>query len=141
MGGIWRITIVMLVAVAASVGAVVKLETTQPLNVSACGRVGPSDPSYSVTTRTQPDPPRQPSSDVLVTVDHGGGPVNGAGVCLSVDMVGMPMGMSKFEGQQISPGLYDDVVTFGMAGMWEGTVVVTVAGKAVVSQPVNYMVR
>ena len=141
MGGIWRITIVMLVAVAASVGAVVKLEAKQPLEVSACGRTGPSDPSYKVTTRTQPNPPHQPSSNVLVTVDHGGQPVNGASVCLSVDMVGMPMGMSKYEGQQISRGLYDDVVTFGMAGSWEGTLVVSVAGKAVVSQPVSYQVR
>ena len=140
MRGFWRIALVVAVAVVASAAAVVKLEATQPLNTSGCGSAGPSDPSYTVTSRPQPNPPSTPSSAVVVSVKRRGQPVNGATVCLSLDMVAMPMGVSKYLAHQISPGVYEDIVSFAMAATWIGTLVVAVEGKRVFSQSVTYHV-
>lgn len=137
---IWRIAVVVVLAVVASVAATAKLEGTHPVNTSACGRIGPNDPTYTLTTRTQPEPPRSPSSDVLAFVMRQGRPVTGANLCVAVDMLGMPMGMSRFQGREISPGAYDDPVTFGMGGTWAGTLVVSVGGRSVISRAVSYRI-
>lgn len=140
MERIWRIAVVVVLAVVASVVAAARLEAPHAINTSACGPIGPDDPSYTLTTKTQPDPPKSPTSDVLAFVMHQGRPVTGANLCVAVDMRGMPMGMSKFQGHQITPGVYDDTVTFGMGGTWAGTLVVSVGGKPVLTRPVSYRI-
>lgn len=140
MQRIWRLAVVVVVAALASVVAGAKLEANHAINTSACGRIGPDDPTYTVTTKTQPDPPRSPSSDVIAVVMRQGHPVTGANLCVAVDMVGMPMGMSKYQGREISPGVYDDPVTFGMGGTWEGTLVLSVGGRSVISRAVSYRI-
>jgi hypothetical protein len=140
MQGLWRITIVLVLAVVASVAAAAKLEARHAINTSACGPLA-NDPAYTMTTHPQPDPPRSPSGEVLAFLNRQGQPVGGATMCVAVDMVGMPMGMSKYLGHEISPGVYDDSITFGMSGNWAGTLVLSVGGKPVASQAVSYQVH
>ncbi len=139
MQGVWRIATVLVVAVVASILAAARLEAHHAISTSACGPLS-SDPAYTMSTHPQPDPPRPPTGDVLAFLNLRGQPVSGATMCVAVDMLSMPMGMSRYMGHEISPGVYDDSVTFGMGGNWAGTLVLSVGGRPVASQPVSYRV-
>lgn len=141
MRAILRITILAVLAIVLSAYAIVSLDNRTVVNVSACGRSGPSDPAYQVSTTTVPNPPQPRGTDLIVTVKHDGQPVNGADVCASIDMVTMPMGFGKRVARQVSPGVYNDAVTFGMPGSWVASLLVSVGGKAVVSKTLYFTVR
>lgn len=141
MRPILRISVVAVVALVLSAIAIVSLDNRTAINVSACGRSGPSDPSYKVSTTTVPNPPRPTGTDLVVTVRHHGQPVDGAVVCASVDMLTMPMGFGKQLAHQVGPGVYNDPLTFGMAGSWQVSLLVSVGGRPVVDQPLYYSVR
>lgn len=138
MRGIWRITLVVVVAASLSALAIVSLQNRTAVNISACGRAGPSDPAYRVAITTKPNPPRASGTDVLITLHMGHQLVSNASVCLSVDMVTMPMALPKAVAKQVSPGVYDDVVVFGMPGTYAATLLVKVGGKAAVSKVVYF---
>lgn len=140
MRGPWRILALAVVAVAASALAIANLDNRTAVNTSACGSAGPSDPSYQVATQTRPDPPKAIGSDVLVTLKRDGQLISGANVCLSVDMVTMPMGYKPSVARQVSPGVYDDQVTFGMGGTYAGTLLVKVAGQPVLVKKLYFQV-
>lgn len=132
--GIWRVTVLVVVAAVLSTLAIISLQNRTAVNISACGRAGPSDPTYQVAVRTKPNPPRASGTDILITLRRGGRLVSGASVCLSVDMVTMPMGLPKAVAKPVSKGVYDDLVVFGMPGTYAGTLLVKVAGKVAVSK-------
>lgn len=136
-----RITVLVVLALGLSAFAVVTLDNRTAINVSACGRSGPSDPAYRVATRTVPSPPQPKGTDLIVTVERAGRPVDGADVCASLDMVTMPMGLGKQVARQVSPGVYNDPLTFGMPGSWEATLMVSVGGRAVVSKTLYFIVK
>lgn len=141
MRGVWRITLVAAAAAVATALAVVYLQDRTVADVSACGSGVRTAAGYTATVQTRPDPPSAAGTVVLVTVEHDDRPVSGAEVCLSTDMVGMPMGGgTTFQGRELSPGRYEVIVTFGMPGTWAGQLVVSSAGRAVLSQPVRFQV-
>lgn len=141
MRSILRIAVLAVLAIGLSAVAIVRLDNRTAISVTACGRSGPSDPSYQVTTRTVPNPPQPRGTDLLITVKRGGQPVDGADVCASLDMVTMPMGFGKLVAKQVSPGVYNDPLTFGMPGSWEATLMVSVGGRVVVSKTLYFTVR
>jgi hypothetical protein len=140
MRSILRVAVMAVLAIGLSAFAIVRLDNRTAISVSACGRSGPSDPAYQVSTRTVPSPPQPRGTDLLVTVKRGGQLVAGADVCASLDMIAMPMGFAKMVAKQVSPGVYNDPLTFGMPGSWEATLLVSVKGKVVVSKTLYFAV-
>lgn len=139
--GVWRLALVIVVAVVACGWAIVALQDDDVAAVSGCGSAVPTVPGYTATVQTEPDPPQAAGTQVLVLVERAGRPVRGADVCLSVDMAGMPMGGdTRYEGQQLSAGRYSIFPSFGMPGSWTGNLVVSVAGRPVLSRQVSFQV-
>jgi hypothetical protein len=62
-------------------------QTTDPA-AETCGAATP-DPSYTVTTDSEPNPPRPEGTTIHFTVRHGGQAVTGADVCLALGMPAM----------------------------------------------------
>lgn len=74
---------------------------------------------YTVTLTTQPASPTVGDNHVTLTVKDGDKPVNGAGVSLHVDMVGMSMPADVKAAPGTSDGQYVATVPLGMAGQWK----------------------
>ncbi len=136
----WRVAVMVLVALVACGFSISYLQKPKALAIAGCGSAGPSDPAYSVAVSTRPNPPRALGTDVLVQVQKAGQPVSGAAVCLSLDMVGMPMGSLVFHGIAQSPGVYSIFLSFGMGGRWVGNLVVSAGGRTVHSEPVAWQI-
>ncbi len=141
MHGIWRLVTVSVVAAIACAAAIVAFQDRTAIKALGCGHGIVTQPGYVAAVQAQPNPPRAAGTDVLIDVRLGGQPLNGADVCMTTDMVGMPMGgPPNYKARPSGPGRYDTFIAFGMAGTWAGEVVVSSGGKPVLAQPVSFSV-
>lgn len=141
MRGVWRITVVVALAVVACAWAVVSLQDRTAIAATGCGNHIQNVPGYTATVVTQPNPPSANGTNVVVALQRDGQPLSGASVCLSVDMIGMPMGDISYHAQEESPGRYNVVTTFtGMQGTWRGNLVVSADGGPVLARLLTFRV-
>jgi hypothetical protein len=132
---------VVVLAVAACAAAIVAFQDRTAIKALGCGHGIATQPGYAAVVATKPEPPRSAGTDILVDVRHNGQPLSGASVCLTADMVGMPMGgPPNYKARQTAPGTYDVFIAFGMGGTWAGQLVVSSGGRPVLSQPVTFNV-
>jgi hypothetical protein len=121
MRGIWRLTVVSVIAVLAFVLALVNFKQVP---ARECQMDAVTDPSYAVEFLT---PLSVDPTTHTIRVTRDGSLVTGAQVCLRADMGGMGrmsgMGISNVA-REIEPGVYDVPVRFEMGGFWDGTVIV-----------------
>jgi hypothetical protein len=136
--GIWRLTIVTGVALAAFVLALVNFKQVP---AKECQMEAVSDSSYSVEFVTPFSV--EPTTQTL-RVTRSGAPVTGAQVCMRADMGGIGrmsgMGVSDVA-RETEPGVYDVPVRFEMGGHWDGTVIVARPGSKAVRIPVPIEVQ
>lgn len=141
MHGIWRLTTVVVLAVAACAAAILAFQDRTAIKALGCGHGIVTQPGYAAAVTTKPNPPRSAGTDILVSVSRDGQPLVGASVCMTADMVGMPMGgPPNYKARQTGPGTYDTFIAFGMGGTWVGNLVVSSQGRPVLSQPVSFNV-
>ena len=138
MRGIWRLTLVSVVAVLAFVLA---LFNFKQVPVAECQMEAVDDASYAVEFLT---PLSVGPTTHTLRVTRDGVPVAGAQVCLRADMGGMgrmsAMGISNV-GRETAPGIYDVPVRFEMGGFWNGLVIVAAGPRDPVRIPVRIEVR
>lgn len=138
MRGIWRLTIVSGLAVAAFVVALVNFKQVP---AKECQAEAVRDPSFKVefVNPLTVDPTTQ-----TIRVTRDGQPVTGAQVCMRADMGGLGrmsgMGVSDVA-HETAPGVYDVPVRFEMGGHWDGTVIVARSSKKPVKIPVPIEVQ
>jgi hypothetical protein len=119
--GIWRLTVVSVLAVAAFAVALVSF---RQVPAKECQMDAVRDSSFQVEFLTpfSVDPTTQ-----TLRVTRDGVPVTGAQVCMRADMGGIGgmsgMGVSDVA-HESAPGEYDVPVRFEMGGFWNGTVIV-----------------
>jgi hypothetical protein len=118
------------------VSAGAPVETVAPPSAGACGE-GALDSSYTMTTESDPSPPRSEGATFHLTVRHNGKAVTGAKVCVVANMPGMLHAGISTVATEASAGRYDTDIKFGMEGSWAGTVTVAEPGKPVVSIPLK----
>ncbi len=130
MRGIWRLTLVAVLAVA-SFG--IALVNFRQVPARECQADAVRDSSYQVEFLT-PFSVDPTTHSFRVTRD--GQPVTGAEVCMRADMGGMGgmsgMGISDVA-RETEPGVYDVPIRYEMGGFWNGTVIV----KSGVRKPVK----
>jgi hypothetical protein len=112
------------------------VDTVAPTSAGPCGE-GATDSSYTMTTDSDPSPPRSEGATFHLTVRHNGKAVTGAKVCVAADMPGMLHAGISTVATEASAGRYDTDIKFGMEGSWAGTVTVAEPGKPVVSIPLK----
>lgn len=110
------------------------VDTVDATSASPCGE-GTPDPSYTLTTDSDPNPPKPQGATFHLTVRHDGKAVTGAKVCLGADMPAMQHAGVNKVAKEASGGRYDADLKFSMDGSWVGTVTVAEPGKPVVSIP------
>jgi hypothetical protein len=136
--GIWRLTLVSALAVVAFGVALVNF---RQVPARECQMDAVRDPSYQVEFLT-PFSVDPTTHSLRVTRD--GQPVSGAQVCMRADMGGMGgmsgMGISDVA-RETEPGVYDVPVRFEMGGIWNGTVIVSIATRKPVKVPIPIEVR
>lgn len=110
--------------------------TVAPPSAGPCGE-GTPDASYTMTTESDPSPPRSEGATFHLTVRHNGKAVTGAKVCVAANMPGMQHAGISSVATEGSAGRYDTDLKFGMEGSWAGTVTVAEPGKPVVSIPLK----
>jgi hypothetical protein len=136
--GIWRLTLVSVLAVGAFGVALVNF---REVPARECQMDAVRDPSFNVEFLTpfSVDPTTQ---TLLVTRD--GQPVTGAQVCMRADMGGMGgmsgMGVSDVA-RESAPGQYEVPIRFEMGGFWNGTVIVATGTRRPVRIAVPIDVR
>lgn len=139
--GLWRLAMAVLLAVGACAAAILAFQDRTAIKALGCGRGIQTQPGYVAAVTTKPDPPRAAGTDIVVSVRHDGQPLVPASVCLTSDMVGMPMGgPPNYKARQTSSGVYDVFIGFGMAGNYAGELVVSSGGRPILSQPVSFRV-
>ena len=138
MRGIWRLTLVSVLAVIAFTVALVNF---RQIPARECQMEAVRDPSYQVEFLT---PLSVDPTTHTVRVTRDGQPVTGAQVCMRADMGGMGgmsgMGISDV-GRETEPGQYDVPVRFEMGGFWNGTVIVATGTRKPVRIPIPIEVR
>lgn len=138
MRGIWRLTLVSLLAVIAFGVALVNF---REVPARECQMDAVRDPSFQVEFLT---PFSVDPTTHLLRVTRDGAPVTGAQVCVRADMGGMGgmsgMGISDVA-REIAPGQYEAPIRFEMGGFWNGTVIVDTATREPVMIPVPIEVR
>jgi hypothetical protein len=136
--GIWRLTLVAVVAVVAFGVALVNF---RQLPARECQMEAVDDPSYQVELLT---PMSVDPTTHTLRVTRDGRPVTGAQVCMRADMGGMGgmsgMGVSDVA-RETEPGVYDVPVRFEMSGFWNGTVIVSTGTGAPVQVAMPIQVR
>lgn len=137
MRGIGRLVFVTGVAIALFIAAVT---TFREPPVSECQMASVSDSSYAVQIEEAPEVNR---TAYRLVVTRNGQPVNGALVCMRLDMGG-PGNMSGMaasnEAREVAPGRYEVAVRLVMSGPWRGKVTVTEPGQRAVSIPLDVRV-
>ena len=138
MRGIWRLTIVSVLAVVAFVIALVNFKVVP---AKECQMDAERDPSYQVEFLT---PFSVDPTTHTLRITRDGAPVTGAQVCMRADMGGMGgmsgMGISDVA-RETEPGQYDVPVRFEMGGFWNGTVIVDTGTRKPVTIPVPIEVK
>lgn len=138
MRGIWRLTLVSVLAVVAFGVALVNF---REVPARECQMDAVRDPSFELQFLTpfSVDPTTQ---TMLVT--RNGQPVTGAQVCMRADMGGMG-GMSGMAvsdvARELAPGQYEVPIRFEMGGFWNGTVIVSTGTRKPVRITVPIDVR
>jgi hypothetical protein len=112
------------------------VDTVAPASAGPCGEGAP-DPSYTMTTESDPNPPRSEGATFHLTVRHNGKAVTGAKVCVAANMPGMLHAGISSVATEASAGRYDTDLKFSMEGSWAGTVTVAEPGQPVVSIPLK----
>jgi YtkA-like len=113
--------------------------TVGPGPTGACGE-GTPDPSYTLTTDSDPNPPRVVGTTFHLTVKHNGTAVTGAKVCVAADMPTMLHAGISETAKEVSGGRYDVDLKFSMDGSWAGTVTIAQPGQRPVSVPLAIQV-
>jgi hypothetical protein len=121
---------------ASNVSSGASVNTVAPASAGPCGEGAP-DPSYTMTTESDPSPPRSEGATFHLTVRHNGKPVTGAKVCVTANMPGMLHAGINSVATEASAGRYDTDLKFSMDGSWAGTVTVAEPGMPVVSIPLK----
>lgn len=138
MRGIWRLTLVSVLAVVAFGVALVNF---RQVPVKECQMDAVRDPSFQVEFLT---PFSVDPTTHTLRVTRDGAPVIGAQVCMRADMGGMGgmsgMGISDVA-RESGPGQYDVPIRFEMGGFWNGTVIVDTGTRKAVRIPVPIEVR
>ena len=138
MRGIWRLTLVSVLAVVAFVVALVNF---RQVPARECQMDAVEDASFSVDFLT---PFSVDPTTHTLRVTRDGAPVTGAQVCMRADMGGMGgmsgMGISNVA-NETAPGVYDVPVRFEMGGYWDGTVIVSTGTRKPVEIPVPIEVK
>ncbi len=141
MYGIWRLATVVVVAMIACTAAIFAFQDRTAIKALGCGHGAQTQPGFAVAVTTKPDPPRAAGTDIVISVRRDGQPLAGAGVCMTSDMVGMPMGgPPDYQARPTGPGTYDVFIAFGMGGNYAGELVVSSGGRPVLAQPVSFTV-
>ncbi len=141
IGGVAVVAIVVALLVMRGSGSPSKVatggsvDTVAPEAGGACGE-GTPDASYSVTTNSDPSPPRPEGATFHLTVLHNGAPVTGAKVCVTANMPTMLHAGISQTAKEVSGGRYDVDLKFSMDGSWAGTVTIAPQGQPAVSVPV-----
>lgn len=115
------------------------VDTVEAPAVGACGEGAP-DPSYSVSTDSDPNPPRLDGTVFHLTVRHGGAAVTGAKVCVAANMPTMLHAGVSQTAKEVSGGRYDVQLSFSMDGSWAGTITIAQPGQPIVSVPLAIQV-
>ncbi len=126
-----------LVVVVAGVSFAAALATFQGEPEQGCVAGGSPNSSYQARF-AQPLTIESNSYDLVMTRD--GQPVTGARVCLEASMTGMTGMATGQVARETSPGRYEVMVRFAMAGPWEVNVQVTELGKEPVTIPLSVTV-
>ncbi len=138
MHGIWRLTLVTVLAVIAFVVALVNF---RQVPARECQMEAVRDPSYQIEFLT---PFSVDPTTHTFRVTRDGQPVTGAQVCMRADMGGMGgmsgMGISDVA-RETEPGQYDVPVRFEMGGYWNGTVIVAAGPRKPVKIAIPIEVR
>jgi hypothetical protein len=136
--GIWRLTLVSAVAMAAFGVALVNF---RQVPARECQMDAVRDSSYRVEFLT---PFSVDPTTHTFRVTRDGQPVTGAQVCMRADMGGMGgmsgMGISDLA-RETEPGVYDVPVRFEMGGFWNGTVIVDTRTRKPVKVTIPIEVR
>lgn len=138
MRGIWRLTVVSILAVVAFGVALVNF---RQVPARECQMDAVRDPSFQVEFLT---PFSVDPTTHTFRVTRDGVPVTGALVCMRADMGGTGgmsgMGISDVA-RETAPGEYDVPVRFEMDGFWNGTVIVATGTRKPVRITIPIEVR
>jgi hypothetical protein len=127
----WRLLIVVVVAVAAFVAALVHFQAAPR---GACVASARHDASYQAQFL---DPPTVRSNVYRVAVTKGGEPVTGAQVCVATSRVNMSGLGTSTAGQEVSPGTYQVLLPFPRTGAFTVTVGIVEPGQKPVAVPLT----
>ena len=112
----------------------------RPGGERSCGE-GKPDPAYTVTTDSDPDPPRAEGTTFHLRVSQEGRVVTGAKVCLAANMPDMPHPGVNTVAKEAAAGTYGARLTFSMTGAWSASVTIAEPGRPVVSVRTTFEVE
>ncbi|MEW6153638.1 MAG: copper resistance protein CopC [Actinomycetota bacterium] len=141
IAGIWTVTVVV---ESGSDAVEVPMEVNTRRSGAGSGAPcpeGETDPAYSATVDSEPDPPRLEGTTFRLAVRRDGRPVTGAQVCFAADMPEMEHPGVSAMAREASGGRYDVDMKFIMAGTWSAAIVVAEPGRPVALVPLRIQVR
>ncbi len=126
---LWWLAVVVVAAGASFAAA---LAAFQRPPEQGCVTGGSLDSSYQARFA---QPPTIESNSYELVVSRNGEPVSGARVCVEASMTGMTGMATGQVARETSPGRYQVMVRFAMAGPWEVNLQVAELGKEPVTIP------